>query len=125
MPGSVERCVLTEHALEGLERRGLDHAVASGRLYIHYDVTTMMSRTQISLDPAEHRRAKRRAAELGVSLSEYIRGLVRDDLGGRRVQADIRVIFDLGDSGGSDIASSKDAYIGEAVAAKLGARAAR
>ena len=85
----------------------------------------MMHRTQISLDPVEHRRAQRRAAELGISLSEYIRGLVRDDLGGRRVQADLTAIFDLGDSGGSDVARAKDDYLRDAYIAQRTARPGR
>ena len=77
----------------------------------------MMHRTQILLEPAEHRRARRRAAELGISLAEYIRRLVREDLHQPAWQGDVAGIFDLGDSGGSDIASEKDRYIGEAVGA--------
>jgi len=77
----------------------------------------MMHRTQIMLDPSEHQRARRRAAELGVSLAEYIRRLVRDDLDGPRPPADVSTIFDLGDSGGSDVATARDSYLGEAFAA--------
>jgi hypothetical protein len=76
-----------------------------------------MHRTQIMLDPAEHRAARRRAAELDVSLAEYIRRLVRDDLHGPHTTSDVAALFDLGDSGGSDIAVSKDAYLGEALGA--------
>jgi hypothetical protein len=76
----------------------------------------MMSRTQVSLHPEEHRLARRRAAEQGISLAEYIRRLVRDDLTGPvRAKVDVSVIFDLGSSGGSDIAKHKDEYIGEAL----------
>ncbi len=76
----------------------------------------MMSRTQISLDPEDHRLARRRAAEQGISLAEYIRRLVREDIKGPvRVKPDISVIFDFGNSGGSDIANHKDEYIGDAV----------
>jgi hypothetical protein len=77
----------------------------------------MMHRTQVILEPSEHQRARRRAAELGISLAEYIRRLVSADLSGPRPQADLGAIFDLGDSGGSDIATAKDAYIGEAFGA--------
>jgi hypothetical protein len=79
----------------------------------------MMSRTQISLSPEAHRRARARAAAQGISLAEYLRRLVDRDLGEDiRPAADISVIFDLGNSGGSDIANHKDEYIGEAVAAR-------
>jgi hypothetical protein len=76
----------------------------------------MMARTQISLTPEDHRLARRRASELGISFAEYVRQLVRKDLGEPlRPNVDVSVLFDLGDSGGSDIARHKDEYIGEAV----------
>ncbi len=78
----------------------------------------MMSRTQITLSPEEHRRARAKAAELGISLAEYVRGLVRRDLGEPRSAGDISTIFNLGNSGGSDISRCKDEYIGEAVEAE-------
>lgn len=79
----------------------------------------MMVRTQVALDAEEHRRAKRRAAEQGISLAEYVRRAVRLDLGGEeRPKADISEIFGLFSSGGSDIAKHKDKYIGEAVEAE-------
>ncbi|MFA5787589.1 MAG: CopG family transcriptional regulator [Actinomycetota bacterium] len=77
----------------------------------------MEARTQVSLDPEVLRRAKERAAALGVSLAEYVRGLVARDLAHPRPAADPSVVFNLGDSGGSDIARSKDRYVGEAVGA--------
>lgn len=76
----------------------------------------MMQRTQITLDPAEHRRARRRAAELGISLAEYLRRLVRQDLESPMTRGDPTSLFALGDSGGSDIATQKDAYVAEAIA---------
>lgn len=82
-----------------------------------YDDAIMMARTQITLDPEQHRRARRRASELGVSLAEYFRRLVRNDLGNPRPKSDVSRIFDLGSSGGSNIAKDKDRMIGEAVAA--------
>ena len=79
----------------------------------------MMVRTQIALDSEDHRRAKRRAAEQGISLAEYVREVVHRDLGGEeRPKADISEIFGLFDSGGSDVAKHKDRYIGEAVEAE-------
>ncbi|MBA2372659.1 MAG: hypothetical protein H0V74_00455 [Chloroflexi bacterium] len=79
----------------------------------------MTTRTQISLSPEAHRRARVRAADLGISLAEYMRRLVDRDLGTEnRPAVDISVIFGLGDSGGSDIANHKDEYVGEAIAAR-------
>lgn len=69
----------------------------------------MMHRTHIRLDPPEHQCARRRAAELGIPLAEYIRRLLRDDLERPRPGADVSTIFDLGDSGGSDVAAERDA----------------
>jgi hypothetical protein len=76
----------------------------------------MMSRTQITLSPENHRLARRRAAEQGISLAEYIRRLVDSDLReATPAKVDISVIFGLGDSGGSDVATHKHRYVGEAV----------
>jgi hypothetical protein len=78
----------------------------------------MAQRTQISLPPEDHRRARARAAELGVSLAEYIRRLVAQDLHSDRGAAPVETLFDLGSSAdGSDVASQKDAYVGEAIQA--------
>ncbi len=76
----------------------------------------MMVRTQITLDPDSHRRAKRRAAERGISLAEYMRQVVDRDLG-EQPKGDISAIiglFDTGASGGSDVARFKEQYLGEA-----------
>lgn len=82
----------------------------------------MMERTQISLSPEDHRRAKGRAVELGISFAEYVRRLVRADLGERRAREDISTVFGIGDSGGSDVARDKDVYIGDAIATNGGRR---
>ena len=77
----------------------------------------MTQRTQITLPSDEHRAARRRAAEQGISLAEYVRRLVHEDLteAGSKPKADISVIFGLGDSGGSNVAKFKHEYVGEAV----------
>ena len=81
---------------------------------MHYDEAIMMARVQISLTQEEQKRAKVRAAELGISFAEYVRRLVRADLEETTPPAGIVAIFDLGDSGGSDVARLKDEYVGEA-----------
>jgi hypothetical protein len=78
----------------------------------------MMSRTQITLDREAHRRARKRASDLGVSFAEYIRRLVARDIASPRAVADPSIIFALGRSTGSDVASNKDAMIAEAFAAE-------
>lgn len=77
----------------------------------------MMARNQVSMEPEMHRRARERAAELGISFSEYVRRLVARDLSEPRRRNDPSVIFDLGNSGGTDIARDKDLLVGEAVTA--------
>ncbi|HET7293352.1 MAG TPA: hypothetical protein VFM88_13075 [Vicinamibacteria bacterium] len=84
-----------------------------------------MARTQVSLEPELQRRARRRAAELGVSFAEYVRRAVERDLGRPRPKADPSSVFALGASRGSDIATGKDRLIGEAVAARRSRRRAR
>ncbi len=79
----------------------------------------MMARTQITLEPEIHKRARQRASELGVSLAEYLRRLVRKDLGNPRPKADVSCIFNLGSGGVSNIATQKDKMIAEAVWADL------
>lgn len=76
----------------------------------------MMVRTQISLPAEEHRRAKRRAAELNVSLAEYVRRTLARDLGDEPSRgADTQRLFALGESGRSDVASTKDRRVADAV----------
>ena len=74
----------------------------------------MMSRTQVTLEPEIQRRARQRAQDLGVSLAEYVRRLVANDLGRPPMKANPRSIFDLGTSGGSNIARDKNAMIAQA-----------
>lgn len=76
----------------------------------------MNARTQITMDPETQRRAHARAAALGISFAEYVRRLVRQDLGEENPKADISVIFDLVTKGEpTDIARDKDRLIGDAV----------
>lgn len=78
----------------------------------------MMHRTQITLDPELQHRARKRAQALGISFSEYLRRLLARDLGEPAPGISPDALFDLGDSGGSDIGRNKDRMVGEAVAAK-------
>ena len=78
----------------------------------------MMARTQITLDPELHRRARARAGALGLSLAEYVRRLVAADLGEPRPSVGLEDVFDLGSSGESDIATQKDTYLAAAVQAE-------
>jgi hypothetical protein len=79
----------------------------------------MMSRTQITLEKELQKQAHRRASEIGVSFAEYVRRLVARDLVRTETKVDLTCVFDLGVSGGSDIAAEKDSMIGEAFASAL------
>lgn len=79
-----------------------------------------MTRTQLSFEREMLKQAQRRAAELGISLAEYVRRLVAEDLSHERPSAEPSSVFDLGASGGSDVASDKDAMLGMAVDAGRG-----
>src|ERR1700733_873373 len=83
-----------------------------------YDGAIMMSRTQITLESEVQRRARQRASELGVSLAEYVRRLVARDLARPKTTIEVDRIFDLGNSGGGDIATDKDSMIAEAFHAR-------
>lgn len=76
----------------------------------------MMSRTQITLEPEMQRAARQRSSELGISLAEYVRRLVARDLGTTSTPVNPGIVFDLGASGGSDIAKNKRAMVAEAFA---------
>jgi hypothetical protein len=90
-----------------------DYGCSIGEI-LWYDGAIMMSRTQITLENEMQRRARQRASDLGVSLAEYFRRLVARDLARPEKSTKIDRIFDLGNSGVSDIARNKDSMIAEA-----------
>ena len=90
-----------------------------------YDDTIMPSRTQITLDPEVQRQARNRAAQLGISFAEYIRRLVARDLQQPHSVADPAAVFNLGTSGGSDVATNKDKMIADALRAEQRAESDR
>ena len=72
----------------------------------HYPESRIMTvRTQIFLEAELHSRARTRAAALGVSLAEYIRRLVDQDLAEFPRSSHRPIIFDPGTSEPSDIAT--------------------
>ncbi len=79
-------------------------------------------RTMIVLPDHHHAEAKRKAASEGISLSEYIRGLVAHDLEQGESKRDPSIIFGLFDSGGSRIADQKQAMISEAIDKRFAAK---
>ena len=79
-------------------------------------------RTQIDLESEQHALVKRKAADLGISMAEYIRRLVERDLAQTGSSSDISAIFGIGDSGGSDIAVDRKQATAEAIAARAAQR---
>ena len=76
----------------------------------------MSGRTQIAVDSETHRRARAKAAALGISFAEYVRRLLAQDLGEVKRNSDISLVFDLVDEGlRTNIARDKDKMVGEAV----------
>jgi hypothetical protein len=74
-----------------------------------------MARTQVSLEPELQRRARERAAQLGISFAEYVRRLVDQDLLEPKRPVSPSLVFSLGRSGGTDIAREKDELIADAI----------
>ena len=74
-----------------------------------------MIRTQLSMDRELLMRARNKASEQRISLSEYVRRLVRADLEPPPPSGDVRAIFGMFSSGGSNIARDKDKMLSEAV----------
>lgn len=80
----------------------------------------MTTRLQVTFEPEDHGRAKRRAAELGISLAEFVRRAVDDALGAQAgPRADISEIFGIVNSGGSDVANRKDEYLAKSIQTHL------
>jgi hypothetical protein len=83
----------------------------------------MNGRIQISLDPETRRRAKARAAKLKISLTEYLRRLIAQDLSVSKRKLDISAVFDPADSGpATNIARDKDKMIAKVAKAEHSAR---
>jgi hypothetical protein len=76
-----------------------------------------MARTQITLKPEVEKRAKKRAKELGLSLSAYLGSLLIRELESTP-EANVSAVFDLGSSGEpSNIAKDKRRMLVEAFSA--------
>lgn len=74
-----------------------------------------MTRTQLSIEKEMLLKARKRAGQLGISLAEYVRRLVANDLGGGPEPLGAVAVFNLGSSGGSDVAQDKDVMLGLAL----------
>lgn len=76
-----------------------------------------MTRTQLSFETENLKLARVRAEQLGISLAEYVRRLVAEDLGESRCGPGAGAVFDLGTSAGSDVATDKARMVAEAFGA--------
>ena len=78
-----------------------------------------VKRTQVYLDPAEHKALKQKATEEGVSMSELLRRIVRKQLGlgkPRGSPADrLMRLVGIGESGLCDVAERHDEYLATAL----------
>lgn len=74
-----------------------------------------LKRTQIYLEPEQHRLLKREAEAKGVSLAELVRQLATDHLYKKPHRDDFTRIVGLGRSGARDVSENHDRYLGEAV----------
>jgi len=72
---------------------------------------------QVLLDPEQRRRARRRAADQGLTLSAYIVRLVADDLEAWMPEADGTAVIPVADE--ASLPDHEGMYIGEAVAARM------
>jgi hypothetical protein len=81
-------------------------------------------RTQIYLEPEQHRLLKEEAHRRGTSLAQLLRALVDEGMGlapADHAGGDLSALAGIGDSashgasGGSDVSRYKDAYLAEAL----------
>lgn len=77
-------------------------------------------RTQIYLEPEQHRWLKAEAHRRGLSLAHLLRQLVHEALDPPRPRGDLNELiglWDSGERGGSDVARHKDEYLADAIGA--------
>ena len=72
---------------------------------------------QVLLEPGLRRRARRRAAEQGLTLSGYVARLLRADLESRTPHTEPPTPITVADA--ADVPDHEGTYIGEAVAARM------
>lgn len=77
----------------------------------------MMARTHIPIDGEHHGHAKVRAADLGIPFADDTHRQFDRDLSEPLDRSEPTRVFDLGDSGGTDVASKKDRMLGETTGA--------
>jgi len=81
-----------------------------------------LTRTQIYLDPEQHRLLKREAEAKGISLAELLRQVAWEHLRTEPHRRDFLSIVALGKSGKDSISEEHDRYIEEAISGDEGLR---
>lgn len=79
-----------------------------------------LKRTQIYLEPEQHRLLKREAEAKGISLAELLRQMAWDHLRSEPTHKDFLSIVALGRSGKIDVSEEHDRYITEGVSGDEG-----
>ena len=78
-----------------------------------------MVRTQIYLDSLQHRKLKQQASEKDISFAQLVRNIVdqhlREGAEKKFTKSDYMKIVGLGDSGRSDVSTSHDKLVGDAI----------
>jgi hypothetical protein len=82
-------------------------------------------RTQIYLEPRQHRALKEEAHRRGVSLAHLLRQVTDEILAQRQPRGDLSALVGIGASGSSDVTHNKDEYLAQAIAADDAPSAAR
>jgi len=72
-----------------------------------------LTRTQIYLEPEQHRLLKKEAEAKGISLAELLRQMAREHLRAEPTHKDFLSVVALGKSGKSSISEEHDRYIAE------------
>jgi len=75
-----------------------------------------LTRTQIYLEPEQHRLLKQEAAAKGISLAELLRQMAWEHLRVEPTHESFYSLVALGESGKSDVSEKHDAYIAEGIA---------
>lgn len=72
-----------------------------------------LTRTQIYLEPDQHRLLKKEAEAKGISLAELLRQVAWEHLRSESARNDFLSIVALGKSGKADVSQNHDCYIAE------------
>jgi len=80
----------------------------------------VLTRTQIYLEPEQHRLLKREAQAKGISLAELLRQMAWEHLRAEPTHKDFLSVVALGRSGKSAVSEEHDRYIAEGISGDEG-----